>query len=90
MIFTDDGKPPSGYINAVFVDGLIRRSEYIVTQAPLTNSAFDFWRMVYDYQVIGATRRISETLTFQELSTRGGMQNEGSNVVPILVAAQCY
>ncbi|GFO09620.1 receptor-type tyrosine-protein phosphatase kappa [Plakobranchus ocellatus] len=44
-------KPPSGYINAVFVDGLIRKSEFIVTQAPLVTSEFDFWRMIYDYQV---------------------------------------
>ncbi|GFR78001.1 receptor-type tyrosine-protein phosphatase kappa, partial [Elysia marginata] len=48
---TDRRTPPSGYINAVFVDGLIRRSEFIVTQAPLTNTVFAFWRMIFDYQV---------------------------------------
>ncbi|RUS76616.1 hypothetical protein EGW08_015625 [Elysia chlorotica] len=48
---TADINPPCGYINAVFVDGLNRKSEFIVTQAPLNNTVFDFWRMVFDYQV---------------------------------------
>uniref|UniRef100_A0A2C9LYX6 protein-tyrosine-phosphatase n=1 Tax=Biomphalaria glabrata TaxID=6526 RepID=A0A2C9LYX6_BIOGL len=39
------------YINAVIINGHRRTDEFIVTQTPLNNTAFDFWKMVQDYQV---------------------------------------
>ncbi|CAG5125373.1 unnamed protein product, partial [Candidula unifasciata] len=46
------GNPSTdGYINALFVDGFRRQREFLVTQCPLNNTVYAFWRMVYDYQV---------------------------------------
>ncbi|KAK6963706.1 tyrosine-protein phosphatase 99A, partial [Biomphalaria glabrata] len=39
------------YMNAVILNGHRRTDEFIVTQTPLNNTAFDFWKMVQDYQV---------------------------------------
>ncbi|XP_044165878.1 receptor-type tyrosine-protein phosphatase mu-like isoform X3 [Acropora millepora] len=39
------------YINASFVDGNVQRDAYILTQAPLSNTTEDFWRMVSQYDV---------------------------------------
>ncbi|KAH9504572.1 hypothetical protein Btru_063271, partial [Bulinus truncatus] len=45
----DPGSWP--YINAVIFNGHRRAEEFIVTQTPLINTAFEFWKMIYDYQV---------------------------------------
>jgi receptor-type tyrosine-protein phosphatase F len=43
----DRGIEGSDYINASFVDGYRFRMAYIATQAPLQNTAEDFWRMLW-------------------------------------------
>ncbi|XP_072026997.1 receptor-type tyrosine-protein phosphatase mu-like [Amphiura filiformis] len=37
------------YINAAFIDGYVRKKEFIATQMPLTNTIEDFWTMVYEF-----------------------------------------
>ncbi|XP_074612301.1 receptor-type tyrosine-protein phosphatase S-like isoform X2 [Acropora palmata] len=44
-------KEDRDYINASFVDGNVQRDAYILTQAPLSNTTEDFWRMVSQYDV---------------------------------------
>ncbi|XP_046582362.1 uncharacterized protein LOC124289761 isoform X1 [Haliotis rubra] len=39
------------YINAVFLPGFEKTKKFLQTQTPLTNTVFDFWRMVSDYLV---------------------------------------
>jgi len=42
----------SDYINGNFVDGYQQREAYILTQAPLENTIQDFWRMIWEYEVL--------------------------------------
>ncbi|KAJ8040692.1 Receptor-type tyrosine-protein phosphatase alpha [Holothuria leucospilota] len=42
------GDEDSTYINASYINGYERRNMYIITQAPMENTASDFWRMVWD------------------------------------------
>ncbi|RWS32026.1 tyrosine-protein phosphatase 69D-like protein [Leptotrombidium deliense] len=44
-------KDHSSYINASFVQGYDRYSSFIVTQDPLDNSFFEFWKMVAEQNV---------------------------------------
>uniref|UniRef100_A0A8C6X676 Tyrosine-protein phosphatase non-receptor type 9 n=1 Tax=Naja naja TaxID=35670 RepID=A0A8C6X676_NAJNA len=50
------------YINASFMDGYKQRNAYIGTQGPLENTYNDFWRMVWEQNVlvIVMTTRIEE------------------------------
>ncbi|XP_055897530.1 receptor-type tyrosine-protein phosphatase kappa-like isoform X3 [Biomphalaria glabrata] len=45
------GVNPTDYINALFVDGYMKRNQFIVTQTPLQGTIIDFWKLVYDYNV---------------------------------------
>ncbi|XP_065346468.1 receptor-type tyrosine-protein phosphatase gamma-like [Cloeon dipterum] len=39
------------FINAVFVDGYKRAKQFIVTQVPMKNTVWDFWRMIDQFNV---------------------------------------
>ncbi|XP_070498935.1 receptor-type tyrosine-protein phosphatase U [Chironomus tepperi] len=45
------GIPDSDYINASYVDSLLKPNAYIVSQGPTEETVFDFWRMVWQEHV---------------------------------------
>ncbi|CAL1533537.1 unnamed protein product [Lymnaea stagnalis] len=45
------GPNPTDYINALFVDGYMKKRQFIITQTPLHTTIIDFWKLVYDYNV---------------------------------------
>ena len=48
MLKSEQGLPPSTYINASYVDDMAVLDKVIVTQGPKQNTVLDFWRMVVE------------------------------------------
>ncbi|XP_077437621.1 receptor-type tyrosine-protein phosphatase epsilon-like isoform X2 [Vanacampus margaritifer] len=44
------GQEFTDYINASFIDGYRQKDYFIATQAPLSHTAEDFWRMVWEWR----------------------------------------
>ncbi|XP_075030353.1 tyrosine-protein phosphatase non-receptor type 22 [Calonectris borealis] len=49
-LITSDGD--SHYINANFIKGVYGPRAYIATQGPLPTTVIDFWRMIWEYEVL--------------------------------------
>ncbi|GIZ00277.1 receptor-type tyrosine-protein phosphatase mu [Caerostris extrusa] len=43
----DDDDEQTDYINAVYIDGYLKPAQFMATQMPMTHTAEDFWRLIY-------------------------------------------
>ena len=68
----------SDYINASYIDGNVRTSQFIITQSPSKANLEDFWRMVL------LTR--SEVMVIFPSPTKGAQSRRGSQYYPNLRA----
>lgn len=48
----EEGSPESDYVNASYVDSLLKPNAYIVTQGPTEETVNEFWKMVWQENVI--------------------------------------
>ncbi|XP_012939263.1 receptor-type tyrosine-protein phosphatase F [Aplysia californica] len=51
ILISPGGLNPTDYINALFVDGYLRKNQFIITQTPLHTTIIDFWKLIYDHDV---------------------------------------
>lgn len=58
--------PDSDYINASYVDSLLKPNAYIVTQGPTEETVTDFWRMVWQEKVC-AIIMLTKTFDFTKV-----------------------
>ncbi|XP_031622627.1 receptor-type tyrosine-protein phosphatase kappa isoform X1 [Contarinia nasturtii] len=61
-----DGVPDSDYVNASYVDSLLKPNAYIVTQGPTEETVNDFWRMVWQENV-SAIIMLTKTFDFTKV-----------------------
>ncbi|XP_015175077.1 PREDICTED: receptor-type tyrosine-protein phosphatase mu isoform X1 [Polistes dominula] len=47
VLDTIEGETDSDYVNASYVDSILKPNAYIVTQGPMENTVTEFWRMVW-------------------------------------------
>ncbi|XP_050525959.1 tyrosine-protein phosphatase non-receptor type 9 isoform X2 [Daktulosphaira vitifoliae] len=52
LLAQSDNDPLSDYIHANFVDGYKQKNAFISTQGPLPHTCADFWRMIWEQQVL--------------------------------------
>lgn len=52
LLAQSDKGPMSDYIHANFVDGYKQKNAFISTQGPLPHTCVDFWRMIWEQQVL--------------------------------------
>lgn len=52
LLAQSEKDPMSDYIHANFVDGYKQKNAFISTQGPLPHTCADFWRMVWEQQVL--------------------------------------
>ncbi|XP_055690657.1 receptor-type tyrosine-protein phosphatase kappa [Lutzomyia longipalpis] len=61
-----EGIPDSDYINASYVDSLLKPNAYIVTQGPTEETVVDFWRMIWSENV-SAIIMLTKTFDFTKV-----------------------
>lgn len=52
LLAQSEKDPMSDYIHANFVDGYKQKNAFISTQGPLPHTCADFWRMIWEQQVL--------------------------------------
>ncbi|KAH9490891.1 hypothetical protein Btru_034220 [Bulinus truncatus] len=50
-LLTKESNEMGDYVNAIFISGLKRKSQFILTQLPMPTTVLDFWRLVTQYNV---------------------------------------
>ncbi|XP_058987366.1 receptor-type tyrosine-protein phosphatase kappa-like [Musca domestica] len=61
-----EGEPDSDYVNASYVDSLLKPNAYIVTQGPVEDTVNAFWRMVWQENV-SAIIMLTKTFDFAKV-----------------------
>ncbi|KFP41803.1 Tyrosine-protein phosphatase non-receptor type 22, partial [Chlamydotis macqueenii] len=70
----------SHYINANFIKGVYRPRAYIATQGPLPTTVTDFWRMIWEYEVLIVVMACMEFEMGKKKCERYWAEADGSSV----------